>query len=212
MTEKDTKQRILDAAERLFAEHGYYNTSLRTITGEAHANLAAVNYHFGSKEELIKAVIERRLVPLNAVRKKRLEAVKQQAEKGGGQPQVKDILLAFVEPTLQFWGAGSGAKCFVTLVGRSLAEPDDTVRAIFIELITPLFLQLYELLEEALPAIPKDILYMRLHFVLGALGHIMHVSDKLPSSHPSTGGFAMDARTLINVFLPFVAAGMEAPL
>ena len=63
-----TKQRILDAAESLFMEHGFEATSLRSITAAAGVNLAAVNYHFGSKEELFQAVLTRRLDPMNHAR------------------------------------------------------------------------------------------------------------------------------------------------
>src|SRR5215468_2668082 len=63
-----TKARILDAAEVLFMEHGFEATSLRAITAAAGVNLAAVNYHFGSKEELFQAVLTRRLDPMNQER------------------------------------------------------------------------------------------------------------------------------------------------
>src|SRR5947208_16884641 len=63
-----TKERILDSAESLFMEHGFEATSLRSITAAAAVNLAAVNYHFGSKEELFQAVLTRRLDPMNHAR------------------------------------------------------------------------------------------------------------------------------------------------
>ena len=65
----DTKQKLLDVAEHLFAVRGYHNTSLRMITAAAEVNLAAVNYHFGGKEGLLAAVFSRRLLPLNELRK-----------------------------------------------------------------------------------------------------------------------------------------------
>ncbi|MCK5341339.1 MAG: helix-turn-helix transcriptional regulator, partial [Desulfobulbaceae bacterium] len=71
MSKPDTKHRILDAAERLFADKGYHNTSLRNITSAAKANLASVNYHFGSKEALISEVMDRRLAPINKIRTER---------------------------------------------------------------------------------------------------------------------------------------------
>jgi AcrR family transcriptional regulator len=61
----DTKTKLLDAAERLIGEHGYAATSLRQIISEAHANLASVHYHFGSKDELLDAVVMRRAAPVN---------------------------------------------------------------------------------------------------------------------------------------------------
>jgi len=79
MSHTDTKDRILDVAERLFAEHGFANTSLRSITAEAGANLAAVNYHFQSKDALIQAVFARRLGPLNQARLEMLDAAEARA-------------------------------------------------------------------------------------------------------------------------------------
>ena len=73
MSQPDTKQRILDVAERLFATRGFHATSLRAITRAAEVNLAAVNYHFGSKDALLEAVMLRRLGPLNEIRQARLD-------------------------------------------------------------------------------------------------------------------------------------------
>ena len=87
MNRGDTKTRILDAAENLFAARGYHNTSLREITKEAGVNLAAVNYHFGSKEALLRAVIKRRLVPLNQVRTRRLHEVREKARREKRRPK-----------------------------------------------------------------------------------------------------------------------------
>ena len=90
MPPPDTKQRILDVAEHFFAIHGYNRTSLRRITTAAKVNLAAVNYHFGSKQALLEAVIERRLIPLNHLRGQRLDAVEEEARKRGEPPAVRE--------------------------------------------------------------------------------------------------------------------------
>ena len=86
MSQPDTKQRILNAGEHLFARDGYHLTSLRSITTEAKVNLAAVNYHFGSKESLLEAVIERRLDPLNKIRQGQLEALLEKTGQAGESP------------------------------------------------------------------------------------------------------------------------------
>jgi len=137
--QKDTKQRLLDAGEQFFARDGYHCTSLRTLTKGAQVNLAAVNYHFGSKEALLKAVIQRRLVPLNLARTKRLQAVREKARQDKQRPDAREVLRAFIEPTLAFKESGAGARDFITLIGRSFSEPDDTVRTIFMQLIQPFF-------------------------------------------------------------------------
>lgn len=211
MKPKDTKQRILDAAEQLFAGNGYHCTSLRAITKKAKANVASVNYYFGSKEALITAVIERRLLPLNAIRLKRLQEVHEAAAKKGARPETRALLNAFIDPTLHFRESSDGSKSFVALVGRIITEPDDTVRSIFLRLIKPVFKVLFEMTSESLPHIPISVLRWRIQFMIGALSHTMYVAGKTPFSADHEGK-SPDAASLVNMLLPFVTAGMEAPL
>lgn len=208
---KDTKQRILDAAEGLFAKEGYHNASLRSITTKAKVNLAAVNYHFGSKDGLMTSVLERRLLPLNALRLKRLEEVAESAKAEKRPPRAKDILFAFIEPTLKFKESSSGAQNFITLIGRALTEPNDPVRAKFIELIGPVFHRLFGLLREALPHTPKEVLLVRLFFSMGGLSHAMMMNGRWPSPSDHVE-IVCDAQTLIDQLVPFITAGMEAPI
>lgn len=206
----DTKQRILDAAEHLFAQEGFKGTSLRDITGRAGVNLAAVNYHFGSKEALLRAVLERRLIPLNQVRIDRLTQVRDNARQKGQSPPVKELLLAFIEPTLQFKESSPGAEDFVALVGRSFSDPDDTVRNVFMELIWPLFQLIIETFHEALPELPEKTLLWRLHFMFGAFSQTMHVCCGRFHSDTIKMPLDNDTKTIIAMFIPFITAGMEA--
>jgi len=210
MSQPDTKERILDAAEHLFAAEGFHNTSLRAITGAAKANVAAVNYHFGSKEALLEAVFERRLVPLNRLRRDKLEAIRQDARQSGNRPTAGEVLRAFVEPTLRFRDSGAGAEAFVRLVGRAIVEPDDTLRKIFMRQMEPIFYLLFDTLREALPHLSPGDLFWRLHFALGAMSHTMCMAGRfqlLPDGvMPPT-----DAASLTTLVLDFITAGMEAP-
>ena len=112
MAQEDTKSRILDTAEMLFARNGYHLTSLRSLTSQARVNLAAVNYHFGSKEALLRAIIERRLLPLNQIRTEKLSAALQTARQNNQPPKTETLLRAFIEPTLAFRHSGAGAEKF----------------------------------------------------------------------------------------------------
>ena len=94
----DTKEQILDVAERLFADRGFPATPLRDITSEAGVNLASVNYHFGSKEALLAAVLERRLRPVNARRLELLDAIESAA--GNGAPNAEEVIRAFSLPAV----------------------------------------------------------------------------------------------------------------
>src|ERR1700720_3422942 len=92
----DTRTHILDTAERLFAGRGIDAVSIRNLVDEAGVNLAAVHYHFGSREELVGAGIESRVAPMNAERLRLLDQV--EAAPSGAPPALEDILRAFVAP------------------------------------------------------------------------------------------------------------------
>ncbi len=210
MSQTDTKTRILDAAEHLFASDGFHSTSLRAITSQAQANLAAVNYHFGSKGALLQAVFERRLLPLNQIRRELLEQALSNARQQNTAPRTVDLLRAFIEPTLAFRQSEPGARDFITLVGRALVEPDPTVRDCFTALVTPLFQQLMAALRLALPQIPPGILQTRLQFTLGAMGHTMCMIGRPPLQFPDAPQPPSSAE-LVELLIRFVSSGLEAP-
>jgi AcrR family transcriptional regulator len=206
----DTKQIILDKAEELFAAKGYKGTSLRMITAAAEVNLAAVNYHFGSKKGLVAAVIDRRIVPLNEQRCQRLTEVVSRAESAGTRPKLPEVLLAFIEPTLLLPESAPGARNFVTLIGRAMADTDETARQIFLKHMGPAIQMFHDALTRALPEMPADVLYWRLNFVIGALSHALRCIDKCPV--PLDSAEPRNAQHLVELLLPFVSSGMEAPL
>lgn len=208
MTYPDTKEKILDIAEELFAQKGYRATSLRAITSAAGVNLAAVNYHFGAKEGLVEAVISRRLVTLNGQREKRLLEVRSRAASEGRRPETGEVLLAFVEPTLLFPDSGVGAGNFITLVGRAMGDTDATARRIFIRLMQPVLQLFAELLAEAQPELAPEVLYWRLNFVIGALSHTMRGINRCPL--PLEIAVAMNAPELVRLLTGFLVAGMQA--
>ena len=121
ISETTTRERILDVAERLFAESGFEATSLRQITTDADANLAAVNYHFGSKDELIRQVLARRIGQLNAQRMQMLDDV--EADSGPEGPTVEQIVESFVGPPVRMAEHPDG-RVFRRLVGQAHAQPD----------------------------------------------------------------------------------------
>jgi AcrR family transcriptional regulator len=207
---KDTKEIILDKAEELFAAKGYNGTSLRMITSGAEVNLAAVNYHFGSKEGLVAAVISRRIVPLNEERGIRLEEVLAKAESAGSRPKLSEVLMAFIEPTLRLPESAPGAKNFVTLIGRAMADTDETARRIFIKHMGSAIKKFHAALTLSLPEMPADILYWRINFLIGSLSHTLRCIDKCPMPLPSAE--PRNAQQLVELLLPFISGGMEAPL
>ena len=209
MSQPDTKQRILDAAEHHFARDGYHGTSLRTITAAADANLAAVNYHFGSKQSLLEAVIERRLSPLNKIRLGRLESLLLRAEQASEVPSCREILRTFIEPTLHLRRQGSDTEDYIALIGRILAEPRGVAMAIFMRHMAPLMNRLFQALELSLSELSRQTLFWRLHFAIGSLSHIMRCHERY-AMVPEDVDIDMPVDNLVELFLDFASAGMEA--
>jgi AcrR family transcriptional regulator len=205
--DKCTKEKILDSAEKLFSRDGYKGTSMRAITGKAGVNLASVNYHFGSKKALLDAVIKRRLVPLNKIRKRRLEDISRRAQEEGQKADVPAVLRAFIEPTLAFMDSGSGARDFVAFISRSISDPDNTVRTIFHRYISSIFHMFFEVMCESLPDISKDVLFWRIHFVLGSMYHAVLISGV---GFKELEKFNIDTETLTEYLLEYIVKGITA--
>src|SRR5258708_12316336 len=120
----ETRTRILDAAEELFMQHGFEGTSMRPLTTKAGVNLAAVNYHFGSKHALIEAVFRRRLDPMNVARIAELEML--EAEERPSSPET--IIRAFITPGLRLLEAPNARRRnFARLPGPPYTHPNNAL-------------------------------------------------------------------------------------
>lgn len=201
----DTKSRILDVAEELFAEEGLDRVSIRDITEKAEVNLAAVNYHFGGKDELIAAVFARRLAPLNDARIKALQQIR--GASGNKAPRVEEILAAFIRPTLTCCTEGNkGGGAFAKLFGRCLAEPRPGVESLLRRQFEPLVEELDSALMKALPHLSRSEIFWRMKFTFGALHHWLLTRDKfLPPWAEETD---LEAQT--QKLIAFAAAGFKA--
>ncbi|MFC5525888.1 TetR/AcrR family transcriptional regulator [Rhodanobacter ginsengisoli] len=162
-----TKERILGAAELLFAQRGFDGASLRQLTAAAGVNLAAVNYHFGSKEKLIEQVFRRRLDALNA---QRLAALAKLAD--DSNRTLEDVLAAYIRPALELSHEGNGAL-FMRVLARAFAEHDDTLRQFLSENYGHVMRQFTAEFARLLPQLSKEELYWRIDLVTGALTHAM---------------------------------------
>ena len=162
-----TKERILAAAEVLFAQRGFDGASLRQLTAAAGVNLAAVNYHFGSKDKLVEEVFRRRLDTLNA---HRLAALAKVA--GASDTRLEDVLDAFIRPALALSDDGSGSL-FMRVLARPFAEHDDHLRQIMSENYGHVMRQFTAEFARLLPQLSREELYWRIDLVTGALTHAM---------------------------------------
>lgn len=204
------RDRVIDAAEAVFGEHGYHRASLRIITRQARVNLASVNYHFGSKEDLYRQIVLRHLRPLN---EERLALLAQAEQLAGDQPvPLRAVLDTFVRPLLRRAAiAAPGGRSFLRLVGRDLADPPPFMRQLLLEESAPLMARYAGVLSQTLPGLPVSELYWRMQFTVGSLLHVaahQHDLSRLTQGHCQ----ADDGEACIRRLLDFCAAGLGASL
>lgn len=200
-----TRERILTTAERLFAEGGVATTSLRSITSLAHVNLAAVNYHFGSKDALIEAVYERRLGPLNRARLRNLDALEARA----APLAVADVVEAFVSPIVDF--SARDAKeglVFVRLLAQTYSEAAQGFGKPFAREHAGVIDRYRAALKRALPQLGITELEWRLQFMVGAVNHA--VADTVLLHPAADEAAAPDLRGAARELVPFIVAGLQA--
>ena len=207
----DTRERILAAAEEAFVARGFAGTSLRTITSSAGVNLAAVNYHFGSKEALIQEVFARHLGPLNQARIAHLDRL--EAEARGMALPPERIIEAMVAPALQVSRDPlRGGARFLRLLGRAFSEPGDGVRELLPAQYREVVLRFKAALVRALPQLPEAELVWRMHFMFGAMSYAMAGNDALQLIATCNVEGVDDAEAVIARLLPFLTAGLQAPV
>ena len=203
-----TRDRILAAAEELFARTGVARTSLRAITALARVNLAAVNYHFGSKDGLVEAVYRRRLEPLNRARLRNLDRIE---AKYGGQPPLEAVLEAFMSPVAELArDPAQGGPTVMRLLGQTHAEAEAQFRGWFASDYRSVLERYQAALGRALPDLPAEDVRWRLHFLVGALTYPVAERQLVEL----LSGEVLDPRDVSRVvqrLLPFVAAGFRAP-
>jgi len=206
-----TKARILDAAESLFMAHGFEATSLRAITASADVNLAAVHYHFGSKEELFQSVLARRLDPMNRARLELLTRLESQA--APSPLPCERVLTAFLIPALTLArDPARGGKDFLRLLGRAYADPAPFIRHFLSEQYSVTIARFKAAFARALPHLPARELSWRLHFIMGALSYTLAGTDALKLIAELNPHDTANDEVLLRRLAPFLLAGLTAPL
>jgi AcrR family transcriptional regulator len=207
----ETQVRILDAAEELFMQHGFEGASMRMLTAKAGVNLAAINYHFGSKDALIEAVFRRRLDPMNVERIAQLDRLEQEA--AGAPLAAEAIIRAFIGASLRMIeDARGGGRNFIRLLGRAYTEPAKPIRALIGQMYAPTMERFKAAFVKALPDLPKDELVWRMHFMFGTLAYTLAATDTVQLIAGAKPEDRYDARLLEDRLTAFMAAGLLSPL
>lgn len=203
----DTPGRLIEAAERLFMAGGEEATSLRAITREAGANVAAVHYHFGGRDQLLRAVLDRKLAPLNA---RRLRLLDEAAAIHGDRVPVATLLAAFLRPDLELIAAlrESGQVRFARFMGRSYTQPSPAVAGFLDGQFQPVGDRLLALLAAAVPDVAAAELRIRMGMVV-ALVTVLFATAPEPGLPGPLGTDDLDEQ--LARLVAFLAPGLAAP-
>ena len=164
-----TRERILATAERLFAAYGYDGVSVRQIGTEAEAQIALINYHFGTKEMLYRAVFQHRITPVN---ERRREALAQAMARPGSRPSIEAVLDALARPWIEMRGTGEG-RHYTRLIAREAIDPREAERGIVRDLLDPIAVEFIAAMEQALPDTPRSEVHWAYHIFISTLLHIL---------------------------------------
>jgi AcrR family transcriptional regulator len=214
VTENITRERLLDAAEELIAAKGYGRTSLRDVTSAAGANLAAVNYHFGSKAGLAEAVLKRHMVPLNEQRLALLDEELAAARKEQRLPDVDTLVRILMGPVLRHIRTEAHGQRFVRIFSRLHTDPDETLRNLVMQNIQKILNPFFKAFSQALPHLPRSILFARMVFSFGTMGHAANLlcEGSLGTRAHRHGMPALpDAENFFEELIGYVSHGMKMP-
>jgi AcrR family transcriptional regulator len=200
-----TRERIMDAADRLFGSHGFSGTSLRALTREAGVNLAAVNYHFGTKHELLRATLSRHLGAINAARLERLEALERRHPDGA--IELRELVAALIRPAFEFSHASRENAEVIQRVSALLhSEPLDLLQPVLEEIFGEVSRRFERALARTLPDLPGEEVSLRLGFGIGCM-----VGQLAGRNPPTLDNPALSDGERVDHLVHFLAAGLSAP-
>ncbi len=204
----ETRERVLLAAQKLFAERGFESVSLRNITTEALANVAAVNYHFGSKDGLIDEVIGHHMIPVMKERMRLLDEAENKYRIG--LVPVEVILDAFMRPFLTvIQDGGEGRDLFCRFMGRCMSERGDRMPDEVMRSAQRVMKRITVMLSDVLPDVESEVLVWRLHFCFGAMAHtLIHEAGLKVLSKGQSGD--PDFETTLQRMIDYCKGGLSA--
>jgi len=209
MSRSDAPEKILNAAEELFAAKGYHGVSLRQIADAAGIVVSLVQYHYKTKEDLFGAVLGRRISVINHERLARLDRL-EHPESGAAKPSLEDVLRAFVEPTVLFSrDTARGGPQYAQLIGQIINDPQPHARQASREYADPIARQTIRVLATVLPEMDPHTLAWCYLFAVGSMvaaisptGRIRTLAKVRPDSP--------DTHYIIERLAKFLRGGFEA--
>ena len=204
MSAEATRERIMDAADLLFGSHGFSGTSLRALTRQAGVNLAAVNYHFGTKHQLLRATLARHFEAINTERLERLDVLEKKHPDGDIAP--REILAALVRPAFEFSHASpENAEIIQRLSALLHTESMEVLRPLFDEIFGELSRRFENALVRALPELPGEQVSLRLGFAIGCM--VWQLAGRNP---PTLTDPSLTESERVDHLVHFLSAGLSA--
>ena len=205
-TGDETRERLLDAAERLFAENGFENTSVREITTAAGTNIAAVNYHFGSKDNLYREVFHRLLTALRTQRTATLDTL---FEGPGDAATLEDVVTTFTRAFLEPLTGSGGGRLFIELIAREMLDPHLPRSVFFDEMIDPVREGLIRALRRVVPGLSRKQASRCVHSIIGQFVHVIH-HDRLATQAGRKPPEELDLHAMAEHIIRFSVGGIRA--
>ena len=201
----ETQIKILEAAELELADYGFAGASIRNITQRAGVNVASINYHFGSKVDLIKELFKFRIIPLNDLRLEMLRQAQQETE--DGIVPVSELVDILVRPAVSRLMSKQGRR-FAQAIARCMSEPQEFMSELDEEIFQEMFQTFLAAFQKALPDLDMEIVLNKLHFVICSMVGFMML---FPRMDQFVGGLSGDSfEQLLDQYIDFIATGIES--
>jgi AcrR family transcriptional regulator len=204
---KGVKDRLLDAAEELFCEHGFKGTSVRDIAASAGCNIASVNYYFGSKEKLYEEVWHRHLIPMRDIRIASINKVMSQAEV---QPDLEELLKSFADTFVGSMVDSSSMSRLSMLMAREYIDSHLPTNMFVEEVMMPTITAMNSALAKTCPDLDESKILPVVFSIVGQLVHLVHVKTMFEHESYDLHIPPFDYHELIDHIVKFSAAGIRA--
>ncbi|WP_018274294.1 TetR/AcrR family transcriptional regulator [Teredinibacter turnerae] len=211
MAQAETVEKILNAALVLFAERGFAETSLRTITGMADVNLAAVNYHFGSKKELIQAVFSKFLQPFCEILETELDSL-EAAQPEGGAPSAEEVISCVLDTMLKTTSVcGVSVQRLTRLLNLAYTQSQEHLRHHLVANFGKTYHRMTTLMHKTMPGVSPVEFYWRLYFMLGAAVFTLSSFDSLRSILNTDYSTDTELEEVLHLMVPALAGMLRSP-
>jgi AcrR family transcriptional regulator len=205
-SDKPVHDRLLDAAEKLFSEHGFEGSGVREIAATAGCNIAAINYYFGGKDKLYTEVWRRQLIQMRDVR---MQAIEQVMSENDGNPSLEDLLRSYANAFIGPFVDESRSRRFMNLMAREMIDQHVNVNLFVDEVVRPTLGALGSALLKSCPSLEESRIPLLIVFIAAQLVHVVHIKAMFDQAKIAEIP-AFDLTEAVDNIVKFSAAGIRA--